>query len=64
MSSGDEPKPENLGFAQTVTPVAGTPIVAPIQTQDSDDFERPESDKLQRAVARSRVGAKLFAKKA
>ena len=76
MSSGDkpagddEPGAENLGFAQTVTPVAGVPIVVPAATpaspatQDSDEIERPESDKLQRAVAKSRIGAKLFAKKA
>jgi hypothetical protein len=73
VSSGDEPtgddEPSRLGFAQTVTPAAGMPAVAAPSpagpnTQDSDEIERPESDKLARAVAKSRIGAKLFAKKA
>ena len=60
---GDDPS-DDLGFAQTVTPPAGVPAVANPTLDSTAIAGRPESDKLQRAVAKSRVGAKLFAKKA
>jgi tetratricopeptide (TPR) repeat protein len=62
----------DIGHAKTRTPVAGVPHVAasPLETprepredtMASQLAERPESDKLARAVAKSRVASKLFTK--
>jgi hypothetical protein len=57
----DEPAPE-LGNAATATPDAAATVPTVAQSDVPRIGERPESDQLARAVARTRIGNKLFAK--
>jgi len=67
-SDRDEPTP-GLGLADTATPELATPALAdraaPVAALSSDTVQlggRPEADALGRAVARTRIANKLFAK--
>jgi hypothetical protein len=64
MPSPDQDEPaSDLGRAETVTPEArDTPSVATVAASDARIGERPEADRLARAVARTRIANKLFAK--
>jgi eukaryotic-like serine/threonine-protein kinase len=71
MSSRDEDEPASaLGHAATVAPghaaTVAPGLAATVATVDDTDVprigERPEADQLARAVARTRIGNKLFAK--
>jgi serine/threonine protein kinase/tetratricopeptide (TPR) repeat protein len=59
---------DDVGFADTVTPVISPPIAAtpPRGTETAPSTSvmggRPESDKLVRAVSRAKIASKLFAK--
>jgi serine/threonine protein kinase len=74
MSSGGDPSEtgeggsEDIGHARTEAPRPGQAVAAAatpvkVDTISSKLGERPESDRLQRALARNRVAEKLFAKK-
>jgi serine/threonine protein kinase len=65
MPSRDEDEPaSDLGRAATVAPGIAPTVPAPVQTGATalQLGERPEADQLARAVARMRIGNKLFAK--
>jgi len=64
MPSGDQDEPASeLGRAETVTPeLADTASPETAPEAESRIGGRPEADRLARAVARTRIGNKLFAK--
>jgi eukaryotic-like serine/threonine-protein kinase len=65
MPSGDQDEPASeLGRAETVTPEGGGTSVTSAEAHSEAPRigERPQADQLARAVARTRIGNKLFAK--